>query len=266
MQKPHSIEKFLKQTNYHASWHHDLTQALQQMDASYVDSLLSNQQWLPGIASIFNALSLPKDKVNYLLIGESPYPRAQSANGYAFWDQAVGSLWSKTGLSKEVNRATSLRNFIKMLLLADKKLKAGKTQQPDIAKIDKSQLIETNTELFEKLIEHGFLLLNASPVLSKQTVRKEAKQWQPFLGTLLNQLSHSNPDVMLILLGKIAEDFNKLGLLSRHKRLCAEHPYNISFISNQQVIDFFKPFKLLNKTSLGQALDKSIKKSENTAL
>lgn len=247
MQKSNTIEQFLKPTNYHASWHEDLTLALQQMDTSYLDTLLSNQRWLPGISNIFNALSLPKNKVSYLLIGESPYPRAQSANGYAFWDQAVGSLWSETGLSKEVNRATSLRNFIKMLLVADKKLSADRTTQSDIANLNKSQLIQTNTELFQKLIKHGFLLLNASPVLSELTVRKEAKQWQPFLCMLLNKLSQTRPDATLILFGKIAEDFNKLDLLSTHKRLCAEHPYNISFIKNQQVIDFFKPFTLLNR-------------------
>jgi uracil-DNA glycosylase len=248
MQKPNVVEKFLKQANYHESWHDDLTQALQQMDASYLNALLGNQQWLPGSYNIFNALSLPKNKVTYLLIGESPYPRVQSANGYAFWDQAVGSLWSETGLSKEVNRATSLRNFIKMLLVADKKLSADKTTQPDIAKLNKSQLIETNSELFEKLIQHGFLLLNASPVLSELAVRKEAKQWQPFLCALLNKLSQTRPDVTLILFGKIAKDFNKLGLLSTHKRLCAEHPYNISFITNQRVTDFFQAFKLLHRT------------------
>ena len=48
------------------------------------------------------------------------------ANGYAFWDAAVNELWSDNGLSKAVNRATSLRNFIKMLLVTEGALSLGK--------------------------------------------------------------------------------------------------------------------------------------------
>jgi len=256
MQKSNTITTLLKQSNYHASWHDDLRLALQQMNHAYLDMLLLNTKWLPGVNHIFNALLLPKPRVTYILMGESPYPRAQSANGYAFWDQAVESLWSTNGLSKEVNRATSLRNFIKMLLVADNKIAKNNATQPEIAKLDKSNLIKTNTALFNNLICHGFLLLNASLVLSDGAVAKEAKQWQPFLYTLLNNLSHSQPNIELILFGKIAQDFNKLGLLKDHKRLIAEHPYNVSFISNQAVIDFFKPFNLLTTTKPGQALDK----------
>ena len=246
MQKTSTINTFLSNTHYHPSWDRALTQALKQMDEDYLQSLLKQDQWLPGIANVFNAFSLPLEQVNYLLMGESPYPRSQSANGYAFWDQAVEQLWSANGLSKEVNRATSLRNFIKMLLVGNKKLSPSDTSQPAIAKVNKSGLITTNAELFSNLINHGFLLLNASPVLSDLAVRKEAKYWQPFMAHLLEQLGESRPELTLILFGKIAEFFDKLNILSTHKKLCSEHPYNISFILNQEVIDFFTPFALLH--------------------
>src|SRR5690349_3968920 len=103
----------------HPSWQSCLHSALQSMDKAYLDALASTPDWLPGPDKIFNAFSLPVSKVNYLLFGESPYPRAASANGYAFWDAAVSDLWSPQGLSKKVNRATSLRNFLKMLLVAE---------------------------------------------------------------------------------------------------------------------------------------------------
>src|SRR3989344_708271 len=96
------------------SWHDCLSQALNKVDPDYLEKLYNNSQWLPGHAKIFNAFTLPVDQVNYILFGESPYPRAHSANGYAFWDAAVTDLWSPIGLSKAVNRATSLRNMIKM--------------------------------------------------------------------------------------------------------------------------------------------------------
>ncbi|MCD8542804.1 MAG: hypothetical protein LRY69_05290 [Gammaproteobacteria bacterium] len=98
-----------------------MEQALGRMDEQYLEFLLSDTRWLPGMDKVFNAFMLPFEQVNYILLGESPYPRAASANGYAFWDQSVGEIWSTNGLSKSVNRATSLRNFIKMLLVAAKK-------------------------------------------------------------------------------------------------------------------------------------------------
>jgi uracil-DNA glycosylase len=71
---------------------------------------------------LFAAFAQPLDRVRYVLVGEGPYPRAESATGVCFMDGAVGDLWSEAGLSKPVNRATSLRNFMKMLLVADGQL------------------------------------------------------------------------------------------------------------------------------------------------
>src|SRR5476649_135262 len=126
------------------SWQACLNQALAKMDPDYLAQLYHNSAWLPGHEKIMNAFTLPVNKIKYILLGESPYPRAKSANGYAFWDAAVTDLWSETGLSKPVNRATSLRNFIKMLFIAAGMLDANHTTQPDIAQLDKSHLIQTN--------------------------------------------------------------------------------------------------------------------------
>ena len=74
---------------------------------------------MPGIDQLFSAFRRDRHNLRYILIGESPYPRAESANGIAFYDAAVNALWSETGLSKPVNRATSMRNIIKTALLAE---------------------------------------------------------------------------------------------------------------------------------------------------
>src|SRR5262245_7286900 len=116
------------------------------MDSSYISSLARSSNWLPGPNSIFNAFSLPLDHVNYVLFGESPYPRQESANGYAFWDASVNELWSATGLSKKVNRATSMRNILKMLLIAEGLLDKQQTSQEAIARIDKTHLVQTNQD------------------------------------------------------------------------------------------------------------------------
>ena len=102
----------------HPTWHDMLLQALMYVSDDYLRELEMTQDWLPGSFFLFSAFRLPASSVRFILLGESPYPRAQSANGHAFWDAAVHDLWSATGFSKQVNRATSLRNMMKMLLHA----------------------------------------------------------------------------------------------------------------------------------------------------
>jgi len=229
----------------HPEWQPLIQAALSCVDSDYLKNLEDQNDWLPGPGSIFNAFSQPLSKTRYILFGESPYPRAQSANGYAFWDASVHELWSNGGLSREVNRATSLRNFIKMLLVADGALSEKDTTQPAISKLDKSHYIKTNDELFQSLLGHGFLLLNATPVLTNDKVHKDAKAWHPFIEKLLTLLAEQQPQIELILFGKIAQLISDIPAAKQLPQLQAEHPYNLTFINNPEVLKFFKPLNLL---------------------
>lgn len=233
----------------HPSWREGINKALSKMDSRYLNQLSESNHWLPGANHIFKAFSLPVDQVNYVLFGESPYPRAESANGYAFWDNAVNEIWSETGLSKKVNRATSLRNIIKMLLIAEDKLSMSDTSQAAIANINKDNLVQTNQAFFQNLINHGILLLNATLVLQPETPpQKDAKAWQIFMQEIVNYLLERRPEVTFILFGNIALAIEKL--LEPHPqvaKMVAEHPYNLSFITNPKVLAFFKPLTLLRK-------------------
>jgi uracil-DNA glycosylase len=232
---------YLNIESTHPEWHDLLTNALHEIHPEYRKQLQFEHSWLPGPKQLFAAFRQPLSATRFILLGESPYPRVQSANGYAFWDANVGSLWSSSGLSKEVNRATSLRNMLKMLLHARGDLKNDFSQEA-IALLDKTNLISTASQLFTAFIQRGFLLLNASLVYSEGKVPYHARQWQPFMHYLLNQLADSHPNLRLILFGKIAANIPES---VRFQRLTAEHPYNISFITNSQVLDFFKPLDLL---------------------
>jgi len=229
------------------SWQSTISQGLTAMEQSYLRELAINTDWLPGNNAIFNAFSLPANEVNYVLFGESPYPRSESANGYAFWDKAVNNIWSEKGLSREINRATSLRNFIKMLLVADGALSAENTSQQAIAQLDKHCYISHIDQLFGNMQRHGILLLNASPVLSNNRVNKEAKYWQPFISTVLQTLEKSKQSITLILFGKVAELIQSLPESHHFSCFYAEHPYNLSFIKNPDVINFFKSLNLLRE-------------------
>ncbi len=227
--------------NVHPQWLEIVNEAMYAMDPNYLQYLTTSQEWLPGRDLLLAAFSRPRTTIKYVLLGESPYPRAASANGYAFWDASVGSLWSAKGLSKEVNRATSLRNWLKMLLFARGDLRNSFNQE-SIAQLDKAQYVQTATEMFESLIQQGFLLLNATLVFSKGQVNFHARQWRPFVHSLLQQLEQQHNSVKLILFGRIAQNIPEAG---HFPSLKAEHPYNISFITNPDVVEFFKPMDLL---------------------
>jgi uracil-DNA glycosylase len=219
-----------------ASWHTILSNACKTLPKEYI-AFLEAHPWLPGKEKIFNAFAQPLDTTCYILYGESPYPRDASANGFAFWDAAVQEVWSAQGLSKSVNRATSLRNFFKMLLHS--------TSLPEPAR-----RIQTLEQLFNNFLTHGFLLLNFNLSLSSLTKNKEAKYWMPFHESLLSQMNNqciqNKQDLpKLVLLGKIAEKILDLPSARLYPCFIAEHPYNLSFIQNTDVRKFFHPFELL---------------------
>jgi uracil-DNA glycosylase len=250
-----NIDYLLKCSGVHEDWRQILQESLLSLDPDYLASLLRDDSWLPGINQLLAAFRRDRDGVSYLLIGESPYPRKASANGIAFYDAAVDRLWSEQGLSKAVNRATSLRNLLKTALLAEGHLHRdlkGKITQDSIAQLDKSGLIHSLAELFDNLEQAGFLMLNATPVLHPQ--RKpalEARYWGQFLERLLTLIAqYSSQPVTLLLWGKIAKLVETMPASHAYDRLVCEHPYNISFIDNPDMLQLFAKLRVLQQTRL----------------
>ena len=166
--------------------------------------------------------------------------------GYAFIDEKVQSLFSETGLSKEVNRATSLRNFVKMALLARGDLHAEDLSQEAITRIDKQDLITSIEALRVNFEKNGVLLLNTALVFSdKKSSNKHVKAWNPFMKTLLKELEEDAPK--LILFGTHAKALKKKLPLENFETIEVEHPYNHTFIQNDEVLKLFAPMKLLEK-------------------
>lgn len=234
----------------HPSWHAVLRQGLARLaaaDPAYLPALAASD-YLPTEGRLFAAFALPRSQVRYVLVGEGPYPRAQSATGVCFMDGAVGALWSEAGLSTAVNRATSLRNFMKMLLVADGQLRPDATSAaalaPVAARARAGAAIATLAQLQQRLLDQGFLLLNASLVFRPQVAPAvDARAWQPFLRTVLGALAGSG--AQLVLWGKIAEQLKALPEAAALGQLCAEHPYNLSFINHAGMQALFGPMKLL---------------------
>ena len=258
---PHRIEQALARA--HPAWQRHLRAGLRAMAVQQPDYLegLSRSAYLPTENRLFAAFSEPPETVRYVLMGEGPYPRPQSATGVCFMDGAVQSLWQDgVGLAKPVNRATSLRNFIKMLLVADGALNGDCTSGTALQPIASSACrpgsgwIADAAELQANLIRHGFLLLNASLVFRSDVAPAlDAKAWLPFLRSVLQALAAEQhkagaQQIQLVLWGKIAEKVLVLPEAAEFGKLVSEHPYNLSFIQNNSVQDFFRPFHLLKKS------------------
>lgn len=233
-------------------------QAIAEADPAYLPALVQDT-YLPTDGRIFAAFRQPLDAVRYVLVGEGPYPRAASATGVCFMDGAVGSLWSDKGLSKQVNRATSLRNFMKMLLVADGRVSADNTSGDALldvaaqAQADQAGTIQTLADLQQNLTGYGFLLLNASLVFRTHVAPvKDAKAWRPFFETVLNGLAEHAAArkknlPTLVLWGKIAEQLHGLPVVERFPCAVAEHPYNLSFIVHSGMQKLFGEMHLLKK-------------------
>ena len=239
-----------------AHWRPVLLSGLDAVHAADPDYLpaLARDDYLPTKGRLFAAFAQPLEAIRYVLVGEGPYPREESATGVCFMDGAVKDLWSAQGLSKPVNRATSLRNFMKMLMVADGLLAPDSTGGSAIADISarampqNSGFIHTLPELQDKLHQQGFLLLNAALVFRPHVPPvKEARAWRPFLEVVLEALAGrtGQPAPTLVLWGKIAAVLDGLPAFAHLPRIAAEHPYNLSFILNKDMQQLFGPMHLL---------------------
>ena len=239
------------------SWRPVLLRGLQAVSASdpeYLPSLVDGS-FLPTQGRLFAAFAQPIESVRYVLVGEGPYPREDSATGFCFMDGAVDELWSEQGLSKRVNRATSLRNFMKMLMVAEGLLSVDATKGEMIAGVSAtarakdSGFIQTLPDLQNSLIDEGFLLLNAALVFRPEVApAKDAKAWRPLINVVLEALLARDdlPPPTLVLWGKIAQWLEDLELVAGFPKAVAEHPYNLSFIAHSGMQRLFGPMKLLH--------------------
>jgi uracil-DNA glycosylase len=229
------------------SWQSILSEAYSSLDEEYQMFLAQDNHYFPTQENYFNAFkTLPKHKVKFILFGQDPYPRKDSAGGYAFIDNKVEHLFSSSGLSKEVNRATSLRNFIKMLLVANGKLSAQNTSQEAISQLDKTQMIQSIEELRVNFEKNGVLLLNTALIFTdKKSSPKHIKAWRPFMRYLLEALEKEHPK--LILFGTHAVALKKHFSLEHFESIEMPHPYNHTFVTDKNALKLFAKMKLLEK-------------------
>jgi len=232
----------------HPSWQNIINLSYSKLSIEYREFLEKDMGYFPSFDNFLNAFkSLPLYNTKYILFGQDPYPREQSAIGYAFIDGDVKEIFGENGLSKKVNRATSLRNFFKMLLVAEGSLDEKNCSKETIAKIDKSKFITNIMQLKDNFEKNGVLLLNTSLIFTdKKSTTRHVKNFLPFMNELLKNLQ--NRDIELIMLGNISQVIRKkIPYSNNFKTFEAMHPYNVQFIKDSSVRNFFKPMNLLSQ-------------------
>ncbi len=216
------------------------------LDPAYLAKLEATD-WLPGPDLMLAALRhVPLGEVNAVLVGESPYPRKGSAIGEAFHDGLVGTLWSGQGLAKPVNKATSLRNLVKMMLVAEG-LISQQAKAEEIAALEREGLVDSLADVFGALRRQGVLCINATPVLADKNKAREAAAWHKFTAGLLHGIHRARPEAKFLLFGAFAKQFAEIEGAAGWPKLMAEHPYNVSFINDPAVLDYFRPLRLLQR-------------------
>ena len=244
------ILELLKSNRVVKSWYPILIPALESLDNSYLKWILKGEGYIPKRDKILVSFSTLEPKsIKYILFGQDPYPREKSAIGYAFIDGAVDKIFSDRGLSKEVNRATSLRNFIKMALVASNMLNCSNLSQEAIASIKKDNLIDNIFDLKDNFELNGVLLLNTALVFSsKEKSKRHIKEWKPFIKEFLRGMREFKP--RLILFGSYALEIKKINEAKDYSNITLEHPYNHTFICNERALELFAPMELLLKRNI----------------
>lgn len=230
------------------SWKEIVSYALDGLDLNYLKYLEQDTTYFPDKNNFLNAFkTLPLTKTRYILFGQDPYPRKESALGYAFIDGKVERIFDANGLSKAVNRATSLRNFIKMLLVCEGKLHEDFSKEA-IASIDTSNYIQTIQQLRQNFEKNGVLLLNMALVFSsKEESKYHIRAWKGFVRRLLQRLASQETE--LILFGNIAREVEKFDEAKEFTKHLLPHPYNISFITDPQAHTLFRKMRLLDHST-----------------
>ena len=228
----------------HQSWHGVLLCALEKMDENFLADLDTNGDWLPSIGKCFSAFSVPRELVQVVWLGLSPYPRPESAAGISFFDKAIGEIFADNdgGFQVNVNKAASLRNMLKAWLVATGRLNGGQTGKANVESMSRDGLINELSQLFERGKSCGWLWLNAGLSLRTDCDAEEAyhrAEWFPLIKCVLRDVSARGGEVVLL------GNDNKVFCYVVDSPLVAPHPRSQGFIQHTKMQEFLLNWRCL---------------------
>lgn len=147
-----------------------------------IDNLYRSRKICPSIENIFKAFELcPYEEVKVVFLGQDPYPQKNVATGILFGNKADVPE-SKLSPSLNIVKEAAI-NFE----------------------------IPHNSVIFDQTLEswakQGVLMLNSALTVEMNKVGSHTMLWRPFISSLLQDLSETNPGLIYVLFGNQAKTF-----------------------------------------------------------
>lgn len=193
--------EFMEKYNIHEDYYDFFTVEKVAAINSFIKCMeIRKIEYIPKNEYIFKALRSSISSRKVCILSNEPYSQGEIATGLAF--EVKNTSW----VNHEIN--ISLKNILKLLY----KTYTGKME--DIEKIRKEichnefNILPPN-ELFKSWEKQGVLLLNSSLTTIAEKVGEHNKFWHPFTRDLMEYISAKNENIVYLLWGKDAEQFEK---------------------------------------------------------
>lgn len=193
--------EFMEKYNIHEDYYDFFTVEKVTAINSFIKCMeIRKIEYIPKNEYIFKALRSSISSRKVCILSNEPYSQGEIAIGLAF--EVKDTSW----VNHEIN--ISLKNILKLLY----KTYAGKME--DIEKIRKEishnefNILPPN-ELFKSWEKQGVLLLNSSLTAIEEKTGEHNKFWHPFTRDLMEYISTKNENIVYLLWGKDAEQFEK---------------------------------------------------------
>ena len=193
--------EFMEKYNIHEDYYDFFTVEKVTAINSFIKCMeIRKIEYIPKNEYIFKALRSSISSRKVCILSNEPYSQGEIATGLAF--EVKNTSW----VNHEIN--ISLKNILKLLY----KTYTGKME--DIEKIRKEichnefNILPPN-ELFKSWEKQGVLLLNSSLTAIEEKTGEHNKFWHPFTRDLMEYISAKNENIVYLLWGKDAEQFEK---------------------------------------------------------
>ena len=193
--------EFMEKYNIHEDYYDFFTVEKVTAINSFIKCMeIRKIEYIPKNEYVFKALRSSISSRKVCILSNEPYSQGEIATGLAF--EVKNTSW----VNHEIN--ISLKNILKLLY----KTYAGKME--DIEKIRKEishnefNILPPN-ELFKSWEKQGVLLLNSSLTAIEEKTGEHNKFWHPFTRDLMEYISIKNKNIVYLLWGKDAEQFEK---------------------------------------------------------
>jgi uracil-DNA glycosylase len=162
-----------------------------------------DKRFTPPLKTVFKAFEdCPFDKIKVVVLGQDPYPQIGVANGVAFCCSLPGKV------------QPSLRYILKAI---------NKTVY------DKDVPNEELNPSLAHLTEQGVLLLNTSLTCEIGKPASHYHIWNEFITYVIDRINSKKENIVFLLLGKRAQEFEDLIDEDKHHVVKASHPASAAY-------------------------------------